>query len=76
MVEILKEIIKIEKKGKINQKELFDKIKKFLKDEKTEYPSFALTTMMIDAMTSGVSIYKVKKKFQNDSPIQEKFLEA
>jgi len=75
MVEILKEVVKINKKGQIEEGELFEKIKTFLTDEKTEYASFALTTMMVDAMTSGTSIFKVTHEIPLKTPIQENFIE-
>lgn len=75
MKDKLKEVVKINEKG-IKEKELFEKIKIFLKDEKTEYASFALTTMFADAMTSGTSIWKVTSEIPLKSPIQENFVEA
>jgi len=76
MAESLHEVIRMGlKKETISEKELMLKIKEFLDKEKTEYPNFALTTMMVDALTSGTSIFRVTKDASLKTAIQENFVE-
>ncbi|MCK4649755.1 hypothetical protein KAT36_00845 [Candidatus Pacearchaeota archaeon] len=74
MCEYLEEVLLIEKKEQINEKELFDKMKEFLDKETGEYPSFALTTMIMDSFISGASICKVTRNVIEESPNELKFL--
>ena len=73
MVEELKEIIRIEKKEEFSEEDLSSKMKQFLEKEKTEYPTFALTSMIMDSFISGATIFKVTKEIKIDTPMQEKF---
>ena len=72
---ILKEVVNITQKDSVNQEELFSKVQEFLDAEETEYPNFALTTMIMDSFVSGASIFKVVKQLEEESPVQEKFLD-
>jgi len=76
MDKTLIEVVKIDKKDSVEEKELFSKVQDFLKADKTEYPNFALTTMIMDSFASGASIFKSTKKIENNSPIQENFVEV
>lgn len=69
----LKAIIKIDKKKEFKEEDLSAKIKEFLEKEKTEFPTFALTSMIMDSFLSGATIFKVTKEIKNDSPLQEEF---
>lgn len=66
-------IIKIDKKDKVSEEELFGKLKEFLDKNKGEYPQVALISMIIDSFETGSSIFKLKKELEI-SEIQTNFL--
>jgi hypothetical protein len=68
-------IIKIKKQDKINEEELFGKLKEFLGKNKGEYPQVSLVSMIIDSFETGSSIFKLKKELKV-SQIQTNFIEA
>lgn len=73
MTENLKEIIRIQKKEEFKEEDLSSKIKEFLDTEGTEFPTFALTSMIMDSFLSGSTIFKVTKETREFSPLQEEF---
>lgn len=73
MPEELKEIVRIEKKEEFKEEDLSSKIKEFLESEKNDYPTFALTSMIMDSFVSGATIFKVTKELETNEPIREKF---
>ena len=73
MVNELKEIIRIEKKEEFKEEDLSNKIKEFLEKEKTEYPTFALTSMIMDSFVSGATIFKVTREKESKEPLQKNF---
>lgn len=73
MCKELKEIVKVEKKESFKESDVSMKIKEFLESEKTEFPTFALTSMIMDSFVSGSAIFKVSKEIENSSPLQIEF---
>ncbi len=73
MCKELKEVLKIDKKEEFKEQDISLKIKEFLEKEKEEYPTFALTSMIMDSFVSGATIFKVSKETKFSSAIQEKF---
>jgi len=71
--EELKEIIKIEKKEEFKEEDLSSKIKEFLESEKNDFPTFALTSMIMDSFVSGATIFKVRREVISSEPLQENF---
>ena len=69
-------ILKIEKRDKINEDELFGKLKEFLERNKGEYPQVAIVSMIMDSFETGSDIFRIKKDIKNSSDINTKFLEA
>jgi hypothetical protein len=65
-------VLKVEKKERVSEEELFSKIKEFLDQEKDEFPSIALTSMIMDAFVNGESISKVNKELEL-SNLEENF---
>jgi len=75
MTEELIEIVRIEKKEEFKEEDLSSKIKEFLEKEKIEFPTFALTSMVMDSFASGATIFKVAREIKENFPLQEKFEE-
>lgn len=73
MCEYLKEILKVDKKENFTQSEMSSKIKELVEEEKFEYPTFALTTVVMDSFASGTSVFKTTKEFVSPATMQSEF---
>lgn len=74
---VLEKVLEINKKTSVSEEELFSKIEEFLKKEKSEYPNFALVTMVMDSFETGSQVFKVRTEIDKDSePLCVEFEEA
>lgn len=63
----------IELDDEISQEEIFEKIKEIIENDKTEYPSSSLFSMVIDSVSIKRSIFKINADFDKET-FQEDFV--
>lgn len=73
MCEYLKKILDVDKKENFSQSDMSSKIKELIKKESFEYPTFALTTVVMDSFASGTSVFKLTKEPVVPTTIQSNF---
>lgn len=74
MCRYLREVFSVEQEDEVNSKELFSKLKEFMDKEKTEYPTFALTSVIMDSFANGISLFKSTTNIVSSNNIQENFV--
>lgn len=67
-------IIEIRKSEKMNETQLFEIVKKIIDKNESEYPSFALVSMILDSIEAKSDIFKLEKELPS-SPLQIEFKE-